>query len=165
MIFEIFAMAENGLIGDNNSIPWRLPADFKYFKETTMGHPIVMGRKTWESIGSKPLPGRENVVISRVVGEERETLEGQGCIVFNSVESVIEHYGDKDFFVIGGGEIYRAFLPHTDRLYVTIVKGDFDGDVYFCNPQLDGWKLVSSIDGVVDEKNLYEHKFSIYERK
>lgn len=165
MIYEIFAMSENGLIGNNNAIPWRLPADFKYFKETTMGYPIVMGRKTWESIGSKPLPGRENVVVSSASGDTKIALENQGCSVFNSVEAVLEHYVDKDFFVIGGGEIYRAFLPHTDKLYVTIVKGDFEGDVYFCNPQLDGWKLVSSVAGVVNEKNVYEHKFNIYERK
>jgi len=165
VIFEIFAMAENGLIGNNNAIPWRLPADFKYFKETTMGYPIVMGRKTWESIGSKPLPGRENVVVSSATGDAKDLLENQGCTVFNDIGQVIEHYGENDFFVIGGGEIYRAFLPYADRLYVTVVKGDFDGDVYFCDPKLEGWKLISSVDGVVNEKNIYEHSFNVYERE
>ena len=164
MVFEIFAMADNGVIGKDNGLPWRLPADMAYFKKTTMGFPIVMGRNTWESIGSRPLPGRENVVVTRQKGKVKEDLERQGCLVFNSVEEVCEHYKDKDFFVIGGAKIYSDFLPKADRLYVTKVEAEPDGDKFFCDPELKGWKLVSSQKGTVDEKNTLPHSFNVYER-
>jgi len=123
----IVAMSENRVIGIAGAIPWHLPADFKFFKETTMGHAIVMGRKTYESIG-KPLPGRENIILSRTMPET------PGVIVVRSHEELRElvHALDgRDLFVIGGAEIYRLLLPYCTELFVTKVPRVVEGDTFF----------------------------------
>jgi len=124
MIKAIVAMAEGRVIGNAGQIPWHLPEDFKFFKATTMGHAILMGRKTYESIG-KPLPGRENIVLSRTMPE---TL---GVTVVRSVEEIQEPTDGRDLFVIGGEEIYRLLLPKVQELYVTKVPRKIEGDTHF----------------------------------
>ena len=127
MIKAIVAMAENRVIGNAGTIPWHLPEDFKFFKATTMGHAILMGRKTYESIG-KPLPGRENIVLSRTLPET------PGVTVIRSLEELKEPeftQGGRDLFVIGGEEIYRLLLPKVQELYVTKVPGVIQGDTHF----------------------------------
>ena len=124
MIKAIVAMAENRVIGNAGTIPWHLPEDFKFFKATTMGHAILMGRKTYESIG-KPLPGRENIVLSRTM------TETAGITIVRSVEEIQEPTDGRDLFVIGGEEIYRLLLPSVHELYVTKVPRQIEGDTHF----------------------------------
>jgi dihydrofolate reductase len=124
MIKAIVAMAENRVIGNAGTIPWHLPEDFKFFKATTMGHAILMGRKTYESIG-KPLPGRENIVLSRTMPET------SGVTVLNSLDVLKEPTDGRDLFVIGGEEIYRLLLPKVQELYVTKVPRVIEGDTRF----------------------------------
>jgi dihydrofolate reductase len=124
MIKAIVAMAENRVIGNAGTIPWHLPEDFKFFKATTMGHAILMGRKTYESIG-KPLPGRENIVLSRTMPET------PGITVIHSLNELKEPTDGKDLFVIGGEEIYRLLLPKVQELYVTKVPRTIEGDTHF----------------------------------
>ena len=124
MIKAIVAMAENRVIGNAGAIPWHLPEDFKFFKATTMGHAILMGRKTYESIG-KPLPGRENIVLSRTMPET------PGITVIRSLNELKEPPDGRDLFVIGGEEIYRLLLPKVQELYVTKVPRAIEGDTRF----------------------------------
>ena len=124
MIKAIVAMAENRVIGHAGTIPWHLPEDFKFFKATTIGHAILMGRKTYESIG-KPLPGRENIVLSRTMPET------YGVTVIRSLDDLKEPTDGKDLFVIGGEEIYRLLLPRVQELYVTKVPQVIEGDTHF----------------------------------
>ena len=124
MIKAIVAMAENRVIGQGGTIPWHLPEDFKFFKATTIGHAILMGRKTYESIG-KPLAGRENIVLSRTMPET------SGVTVIRSLDDLKEPTDGKDLFVIGGEEIYRLLLPRVQELYVTKVPQVIEGDTHF----------------------------------
>ena len=124
MIKAIVAMAENRVIGQGGTIPWHLPEDFKFFKATTMGHAILMGRKTYESIG-KPLPGRVNIVLSRTMPET------PGITVIRSLDELKEPADGRDLFVIGGEEIYRLLLPKVQELFVTKVPRTIEGDTHF----------------------------------
>jgi len=124
MIKAIVAMAENRVIGNAGTIPWHLPEDFKFFKATTMGHAVLMGRKTYESIG-KPLPGRENIVLSLTISET------PGVTVIQSIDDLKEPTDGRDLFVIGGEEIYRLLLPRIQELYVTKVPRTIEGDTHF----------------------------------
>ncbi|MEI6376158.1 MAG: dihydrofolate reductase [bacterium] len=145
MIKAIVAMAENRVIGNAGTIPWHLPEDFKFFKATTMGHAILMGRKTYESIG-KPLPGRENIVLSRTMPET------SGVTVIRSLDELKElenKLDGRDLFVIGGEEIYRLLLPRVQELYVTKVPRSIDGDTRFpeFKSQFDtGTKILETSD-------------------
>jgi len=123
-------MAQNRVIGRAQGLPWHIPADLKRFKEITLGHPVIMGRKTFESVG-RPLPGRENIVVSR------QTLSIPGVRVVTSVnEALLPFQGtDKEIFILGGGQIYVEALPITDRIYLTLIEENFEGDTYF--PELD----------------------------
>jgi dihydrofolate reductase len=159
----IVAMGENGVIGGSGHIPWHLPADFEHFKDLTMGHPIVMGRKTSESIG-KPLPGRTNIVITRDANYRRE-----GIVAVASLEAAVlaaaSALGGDEMFVIGGAEIYKLFLPQAEKLYITKVDGDFKGDVFFPEWEEGKWRLVSSEKQKKDEKNAFDFAYLVYERK
>lgn len=161
MISFIVAMDENRVIGKDNQLPWRLPADLQYFKKRTMGHPIAMGRKTHESIG-KLLPGRENIVITR-----NPQFKGAGCKVFHSLEDFIQ-YGknsEEEIFVIGGAEIFKETFEYADRLYITLIHHEFAGDTYFPEFSIQKWKLRSCEKGIKDEKNPYNYEFLTYSRK
>lgn len=174
MISVILAIARNAVIGNNNQIPWHIPNDFAYFKQVTMGHPIIMGRKTWESLG-RPLPGRKNVVITRSVDKLRAEIEAadyknKDVVVVDSLESAFELFGearfsaDTEVFVIGGAEIYRQAMPYADRLYLTAINQDFVGDTRFMYLNLPQWSLESAVRGERDEKNDYEYSFLVYKR-
>ena len=153
----IAAVARNGVIGDGNKLPWRLPADQAYFKQTTMGHSVIMGRKTFESIG-KPLPGRKNIVLTR-----DRNFRADGCIAVHSPEEALRIAGEEPF-VIGGTEVYNLFWPYADKLYITFIDESFEGDATF--PEIDPgeWTLVSEQPGTLDERNRHPHSFRVYQR-
>lgn len=145
----IAAVAKNRVIGVNNTLPWHLPEDLKRFRSLTMGHHIIMGRKTYESLG-RLLPGRTTVIVSR-----SKDYAVEGGLVVNSLLSALAVCGDDpEVFVIGGGELYRDALPHANRLYLTEIEQDVVGDTYFPDYDSDGWKQLSS-ESHVSEKGLH----------
>jgi len=155
----IAAVAENGVIGKDNRLIWRLPSDMKYFREQTLGKPVLMGRKTFESLG-RPLKDRTNIVLSR-------TLESapEGCELVRSVPEALAKYGaDGELMVIGGADIYAQTLAAADRLLLTEIGQAFEGDTEFPAFDRNEWKLVSRAEGVLDEKNLLPHAFCVYEK-
>lgn len=156
----IVAMAANGVIGKDNTLPWRLRADLARFKRLTMGHHLLVGRKTWESIG-RPLPGRTMVVITR-----RDGFSADGIRVAGSIDEALEiarRAGETEAFVAGGAEIYRQVLERADRLYLTRIHAAIEGDTFF--PELDGsrWREVAREDREPDERNPYPFSFVDYE--
>lgn len=157
----IVAHADNRIIGRDNDMPWHLPADLAYFKKTTLGKPVIMGRKTYESIG-RALPGRLNIVISRDMN-----YQAPDVTVVSSVENALAQAGNVDeVMVIGGGAIYKHCLPFADRLYITHIDASVDGDTQF--PDYDTktvWQKVSSEYYTADEKNAYNLEFCIYEKQ
>jgi dihydrofolate reductase len=141
LISLIVAVAENGVIGRNGDLPWRIPADLKFFKATTMGKPIVMGRKTWDSIG-RPLPGRENIVVSRQTG-----FDAPGACVVTDLEAALSAAGDvPEVMVIGGAEIYKMALPHATRIYLTEVHAMPAGDTQLPAFPETEWREVARED-------------------
>jgi dihydrofolate reductase len=158
MISLLWAMDENRAIGRNNQLPWHLPEDLKYFKRVTMGKPIAMGRKTYDSIG-RPLPGRENIVITRSQG-----ITIEGCTVIHDVNDLLKR-DDEELFVIGGAEIFKEIIPFADRLYVTEIREEFEADTFFPEYNLSDWELIESTPGMKDEKNPYNYEFLVYQRK
>jgi dihydrofolate reductase len=161
------AVAENGVIGRDNGLPWRLSSDLKRFKAGTMGKPIVMGRKTFESIG-KPLPGRLNIVVTR-----DRAFRAEGAEVVGSIEEALTlarirgrcMAGADEICVVGGGEIYRQAMPLADRLHVTHVLAAPDGDAHF--PEIDPvtWRLVSSQDVPAGDRDSHATRYAVYERR
>ena len=153
-ISMVVAMDTNGVIGRDNELPWHLPADLQHFKRTTMGKPILMGRKTHESIG-RPLPGRTNIVITRGSGYRAE-----GCVVVNSIDAALEAAGEQDeIMVIGGAEFYRQVLPRTDTIYLTRIHEAFDGDTCFPELNVADWREVERSDHASDSKNPHDYSF------
>ena len=160
MISIIVAASANNVIGAQGDLPWRLSDDLKRFKTVTMGKPIVMGRKTWESIG-RALPGRRNIVITR-----QQDFAAEGCDVVQSTDEAIVAAGDVDeIMVIGGSEVYALFLPVAHRLYLTRVHADVNGDAFFPVVDEDEWQLVSDEAHAADSRNEFDFSFRIYERK
>jgi dihydrofolate reductase len=152
-------MARNRVIGANNAIPWHLPAELKMFKTITMGHHIVMGRKTWESIG-RLLPGRTTVIVTR-----QSVYAVPGAIVVHSLPSAVETAkGDDEVFVIGGAELFAAALPLANRLYLTVVEADIAGDTYMPDFALSEWHETSAERFGADEKNAYPYRMTVYDR-
>lgn len=158
MISLIVAASTNNVIGAKGNLPWRLSADLKRFKALTMGKPIVMGRKTYESIG-RPLPGRQNIVVTRNPG-----FVAEGCDVVSSMDAAIEVAGDaEEIMVIGGSHIYEAFLPRADRIYLTRVQAELEGDAYLPAIDNDKWHEVSAELHAADDSNDHDVVFSILE--
>lgn len=155
----IWAMDENRLIGKDNAIPWRLPAEQAYFKQTTMGHAVVMGRLTYESIG-RPLPGRSNYVLSR-----NATYQAPGCTVVSDLTPIFEKHAGEEIFIMGGSQVYAMMLPMADRLYVTRIQHAFEGDSYFPVYDESEWVLTARTPGIRDEKNPHDYTFECYERR
>jgi dihydrofolate reductase len=158
----IVATDENNVIGKDNKLPWHLPNDLKYFKNQTWAMPILMGRKTFESIG-KPLPGRKSIVITR-----SNDWKYDGVEVVHSVDDAIakaKEYGVKEIFVIGGAEIFNTAFSQANRVYLTRIHHGFDGDVYFPELSANDWNLVQKRFCDADEKNRYSHTFQVWERK
>ena len=153
-------MDRNRLIGNNNQLPWHLPADFAHFKSVTMGKPVIMGRKTYESIG-KPLPGRTNIVLSR---DPDIRFEGVACV--SSFEQALLLVADaEEVMVIGGSTIYEMLLPRANRLYLTYVDAEFEGDAWFPEFDKNQWLELESVLRKADEKNLYDCRFVTLEKK
>jgi dihydrofolate reductase len=156
------AVARNNIIGKDNDLVWHLPADLKFFKQTTLGHTLIMGRKTFESLAN-PLPKRDTWVVTR-----NTDYACQGAAVFHSLEKAIiaaEQKGLESVFILGGGDIYRQAMSIADMLIITKVHADFDGDTRF--PEIDQtvWQEVKREDHPADEKNLYDYSFVEYKRK
>jgi dihydrofolate reductase len=163
----IVAAAKNGVIGRNNQLPWHLPQDLKYFKAVTLGKPVIMGRKTYESIG-KPLPGRVNIVVTR----SKEWAAVEGVIVANSFEQALAEakhvlvdnpLANDEIMVIGGAEIYRCALQFTDRIYLTRILAEPEGDAFFDSLNELNWVLES--EAVGDESASVPHEFLVYARR
>ena len=155
----IVATANNRIIGKDNDMRWHLPADLQYFKKITLGKPIIMGRKTFESIG-RPLPGRRNIVISRDVN-----YTADGVDTVTSVDAALALVeGVEEVMVIGGGAIYKHCIHVATRLYITHIEADIDGDTQFPEYDLNVWKKISTEVRPVDEKNKYALNFCVYER-
>lgn len=157
MINIIVAIAQNGVIGNDNQLLWHISEDMRYFRSVTSGHPIIMGRKTYDSIG-RPLPKRQNIVISR------QDISIEGCTVVHSLEEALEKVDSEDVFIIGGAQIYKLALPMANRLYVTNVKHDYAGDTHFPEWSKEEWREVSSEK--YERGAEYEHPFSfdVYEK-
>lgn len=158
----IVAVAENNVIGVKNKLPWYLPADLKRFKKITMRHHIIMGRKTFESIG-KPLPGRTNIIMTR-----NKNLKIKGSIVVNSLSDAFKtakENGETEVFVIGGAEIFRKALTKANKIYMTKVKAKIKGDVFFPKINFKDWRLVSREKHPPDSKNPYSYEFLVLEKK
>lgn len=161
----IVAVAENGVIGRNNALPWHLPGDLQYFRRITMGKPIIMGRRTFDSIG-KPLPGRANIVITR-----SDSFAAEGIQVVHSLdeacalaEDIALIDGAEEVVVMGGAAIYREALPRATRIYLTRVHAEVPGDVYLPDLDLSDWREVSRERVEAEAPNPYDYSFLVYER-
>ncbi|MGD8744170.1 MAG: dihydrofolate reductase [Candidatus Woesebacteria bacterium] len=157
----IAAVSENYVIGNKGKIPWNLPADLKRFKKITMGHHIIMGRETFESIG-KPLPGRKNIVVSR-----NKKYEAEGCRVVHSLKDALEiakTNKEDEVFVIGGEQIYSLALPRADKIYLTKVKKNYEGDTFFPEMDMNNWKVTSKESFKSNGDNPLAFEFIIYEK-
>ena len=158
----LVAAAENNVIGKDNQLPWHLTNDLKYFKNLTWGMPILMGRKTFESIG-KPLPGRKSIVITR-----NKDWQHENVTIVHSIEEAVQNataLGVKEVFVIGAAEIFKKSLATANRIYLTRIHQEFEGDVYFPEVSAAEWQLMSSRFCQADEKNKYDHTYEVWERK
>ena len=160
------AKASNRVIGRNNKLPWYLPNDLKYFKQVTFGKPVIMGRKTWDSLG-KPLPGRTNIVITRQTDFQAEGAKVVATLdeAVTLAENVAFIEGQDEAVVMGGAEIYALALPKTDRLYLTEVHAEVDGDTWFPEYDTSEWKEIGREDFSAEGPNPYDYSFVVYERK
>ncbi|MDO9595426.1 MAG: dihydrofolate reductase [Lutibacter sp.] len=160
MVTIIAAIAANNALGKDNQLIWHLPVDLKRFKKTTLNHAVIMGRKTYESLG-KPLPNRANILITR-----DKNYKAEGCLVVNSVKEALKAAAevDENPFILGGAEIYKQAMPFTDKLDITFVHHQFEADVFF--PEIDKtiWKETSRENFKADEKNKYDYSFVTFER-
>lgn len=161
-ISMIAAVAENGVIGSQQAIPWRIPSDMAFFKATTMGKPIVMGRKQFETVG-RPLPGRRNIVVTRQTG-----FQPEGVVVCHDIDAALATAaanGADEVMVIGGGELYRQLMPRADRLYITHVDLTPEGDVYFPPIAAEEWAVVDLPEVSPSPKDEASYRVKVYERR
>src|SRR5579872_3778138 len=160
IISLIVAVGLKNEIGKSGKMPWHLPADLRHFKTLTLGKPVIMGRKTLEAIG-RPLPERRNIVVTR-----DPAFNTAGCEVAHSLDEALGRVADAaEVMVIGGGEIYRAAWPKTQRIYLTRVRGDFEADTFFPAVEPEEWREVAREEHFEDEKNPYDYSFLTYERR
>ena len=162
MLAAIWAQDENGLIGKNDHLPWRLPNDLKFFKQMTENNTLVMGRKTFEGMGKRPLPNRTTIVLTR-----DKAYQAEGVLVMHSVAEVTAYAETFDgiTFIAGGSQVYEDFLPITDVLYRTVIHEAFEGDSYFPSVDWDQWSMINISQGEQDEENPYLYQFETYQRK
>jgi len=161
MLSHIVAVSENNVIGSKNNLPWNLPNDFKYFKNKTWGMPVIMGRKSYESL-KKSLPGRINIVVTNKTNWQPEDV----CVV-NNIDSAIEKAREadaKEIFIIGGGEIFKQTIDIVSRIYLTRVHATIEGDTYYPEIRKDQWKLVDEQSFPADEKHKYAYTFEVWEK-
>jgi dihydrofolate reductase len=157
----IVAIARNFAIGRNNQLLWHIPADLKRFKKITSGHRVIMGKLTYESLPVRPLKNRTNIVITDKQGETFE-----GCTTVYSIDEALNLCDDtEESFVIGGGSIYRQFLPYCNKLYLTMIDKDFEADTFFYQVDLDQWKLVEREDIAFDDELGFSYSFLTYEKR
>ena len=161
MLSIIVAKAKNNAIGRNNQLLWHLPEDLKRFKRLTTGHTIIMGRKTFESLG-RVLPNRHHIILCN---DMEMKINDENVEVLEDI-SMLEKYinTDEENFVIGGATIYKLLMPYAKKMYITEIDKDFDGDVYFPEISLDEWKITNREKGPKDEENNFEYEYVIYER-
>lgn len=159
----IVAMAENGAIGLQGDMPWGrgLPADLQHFKATTMGYPIVMGRKTYESLPKRPLPGRQNIIVTR-----NPSYTAEGATVVHSLEEALQQSEAEQLYLIGGGELYQQGLAHATHLHITLVHHRWEeADTFFPNIDIDLWECIQQEPHLEDEQNRYPYTFTTWRRK
>ncbi len=158
----IAAIAENGVIGENNNMPWNLPADFAYFKEKTLHKTLVIGLNTFESIGRKPLPDRKNIILSATPISNIP----KDCFLATSVDQVLEMVkNEQEVMVCGGAMVYKQFLPLADTLYLTFIHHVFEGDAFFPEFNMQEWQEIERKDFAADDKNMYSYSFAVFKRK
>jgi len=161
MISIIVAIAENMAIGRDNDLLWHIPGDLKHFKQITLGHTVIMGKRTWYSLPKRPLPNRKSLVITDIKGEIID-----GCIMAYSIEdALLKCDPAEENFIIGGASVYRQFLQHANRLYLTRVHKPFEGDVFFPEINYAEWNLISKEDLPFDEKLGFAYSYENYERR
>lgn len=161
MLSIIVAVAENNVIGKDNKLIWHLPADLKRFKEITTGHTIIMGRKTFESLG-RVLPNRKHVILCN---DMKMNIEDENVEILEDISMLDKYIQDtEEHFVIGGATIYKLLMPKANKIYLTLIHEKFDGDVYFPEISDDEWKIVDRTSGITDEKNPYNYEFITYTR-
>jgi dihydrofolate reductase len=159
MVSIIAAMAKNRVIGNKNALPWHIPEDFKWFKQITMGKPIIMGKKTFESIG-KPLPGRKNIILSR-----NKDFQATECMVFDDIKKVLNTFSaEREIVIIGGAQIYEYTFPLVRKMYLTIIEKNIIGDTYFPAYDLEQWKCISEDPLENMDKYPFRCKHKIYVR-
>lgn len=162
LISLIAAVAKNNVIGNKGKLPWHLPADLAHFKKLTTGHPVIMGKNTFLSLG-KPLPGRTNIILAE------QGYEANGCIIVHSLQDAVaaaaQMPGSDEIFFIGGASVYAQILPRADRLYLTQIDAEFPGDALFPEWNTDEWQELSREPHAPDEKNLYAYSFVTLERR
>ncbi|WP_192821603.1 dihydrofolate reductase [Rufibacter sp. LB8] len=162
MIGLVVAISENRVIGKDNQLIWHLPEDLKHFKRLTLGHPMVMGRKTFEAIG-KPLPGRTSIIVTR----QADYVAPESCLVATSVEEALQKALalDETVMVVGGGDIYQQALPFAEVVYLTLVHESFEGDVYFPELEPDVWEITEQAEHEADDRHAYPYSFFTFRRK
>jgi dihydrofolate reductase len=158
ILSAVVATDLNNAIGKDNKLLWHLPADLKFFKNTTMGAPIIMGRKTFESIG-RVLPGRKNIIISR-----NKDLKIEGAEIYSSFEEMMKNVNVEKAYIIGGAEIYKLAWPFTTEIYRTLVKDEFEADTFYPEIKFADWQLVWEEEHFADEKNKFDYTFQKYIR-
>lgn len=162
MLSIIVAMSKNNVIGKDNKLIWHLPEDMKRFKELTTGHTIIMGRKTFESLG-RVLPNRKHIVITHDLNYK---VDNENVEIVHSIEEIKKYVEDKEEnFVIGGAIIYKQLIEYASKMYVTVINEDFIGDAYFPKIDEEIWKKVEVVSGIKDEQNKYDYEFVTYKRK
>ncbi|VAX11771.1 Dihydrofolate reductase [hydrothermal vent metagenome] len=160
LISIIAAMTDERVIGINNSLPWKLPNDMKWFRQHTLGKPIIMGRKTFESFGARPLPERTNIIVTR-----DKDYQAEAAVVVHSIDEALQAAGEVDeIMIIGGASFYEQMLPQARRMYLTRVHTQVQGDAWFPEFDTGQWHEVSRVDCEVDERNVHAHSFVILER-
>jgi dihydrofolate reductase len=161
LISLIAAIADDNVIGINNRLPWKLPADMRWFRLHTLGKPVVMGRKTFESFGGKPLPERTNIVVT-----SDTSYQPEGALVAHSIDEALSLAGEaEEVMIIGGDSFYRQMLPRADRFYLTQVHGKFEADAWFPEFDLNEWEELESTEHPSDEANPYACSFIVLQRK
>lgn len=160
MLSIIVATARDHAIGYQNQLLWHMPADLKFFKETTQGHTVIMGRKTFDSVG-KPLPRRRNIIVTR-----QDDFKVEGAEIVHSLQEALKLCEpEEEHFIVGGAQIYAEALAYTDRIYLTVIDGIFNADTYFPSIDPQAWELLSSEPHPADAQNPYAYNFKIYQRK
>lgn len=165
IVSAIAALSKNRVIGKNNDLPWKLPDDMKFFMEKTKGHHVVMGRKNYDSLHPKfkPLPERNNIVLTR-----QRKIEAPGCTVLHDIKEALlmaNKNHESECFIIGGSEIYEIAMPHTNRLYLTEINAEIEGDTYFPTIDKNQWIETSRVHHPADDRHKYSFDFVVYERK